>query len=89
MQGAIKEDLKQNHMEAYRRYLNSVDYFTLALKRNILFSTLPPLPIPHTDEKSDKNKRIIQSKVNEYLARADALKAYLQREKTPVGRRAK
>jgi vacuolar protein-sorting-associated protein 4 len=83
VQRAINEDRKQNYGEAHRQYLSSVNYFKLALKCNVLLSALPIIiPTRHTDEKTDKNKRLIQSKITEYLSRADALKEYLKREKS-------
>lgn len=32
MQRAIDEDTKENYPEAYKQYMNSLDYFMLALK---------------------------------------------------------
>lgn len=32
VQKAIDEDVKQNYAEAYKQYMNSLDYFMLALK---------------------------------------------------------
>jgi hypothetical protein len=44
----------------------------------------PPLPFPairtvadHPDEKNDKSKHLIRSKINEYLTRAETLKQHL------------
>jgi len=58
----------------------------LALKRNVFLSTLPQalllIPTRQTGEKTEKNKQLIRSKIKEYLARADTLKEYLEREKS-------
>ncbi|RDB24576.1 Vacuolar protein sorting-associated protein 4 [Hypsizygus marmoreus] len=61
VQRAIDEDVKQNYPEAYKYYQNSLDYFMLALKY----------------EKNDKSKLLIRTKINEYLERAETLKAHL------------
>lgn len=79
MQRAIDEDVKQNYVEAYKQYQNSLDYFMLALK--CMHSFTPGI---HdcligvlTDEKNDKSKLLIRTKINEYLARAETLKGHL------------
>jgi vacuolar protein-sorting-associated protein 4 len=108
VQRAIDDDVKQNYPEAYRQYQNSLDYFMLALKCNVLSFTLSPIPLPwvrsetlttchlrlsvddslsrsptlrrnvdHPDEKNDKSKQLIRSKINEYLTRAETLKQHL------------
>ena len=48
VQRAIDEDVKQNYAEAYKQYQNSLDYFMLALKCNVLSfnSRVPPRPDP-------------------------------------------
>ena len=33
--------------------------------------------VDHTDEKNDKSKQLIRSKINEYLTRAETLKQHL------------
>ncbi|TBU46315.1 AAA-domain-containing protein [Dichomitus squalens] len=62
VQGAIEEDKKQNYEEAYKLYSNALDYFMLALKY----------------EKNERSKKLIKTKFNEYLARAETLKEHLQ-----------
>ncbi|KAK7019720.1 Vacuolar protein sorting-associated protein 4 [Paramarasmius palmivorus] len=75
VQKAIDEDVKQNYSEAYKQYMNSLDYFMLALKY----------------EKNDKSKLLIRTKINEYLARAEMLKEHLgaQAIRRQTGRRSK
>ncbi|KAH7104695.1 katanin p60 ATPase domain-containing protein [Auriculariales sp. MPI-PUGE-AT-0066] len=73
VQKAIDEDLKLNYAEAYKQYMNSLDYFMLALKY----------------EKNDKLKTLIKNKLNEYLERAEKLKSHLanqeKRSKSAIG----
>ena len=39
-----------------------------------------------SDEKSDKSKQLIRSKIDEYLGRAETLKSHLEnKSKSPVG----
>ncbi|KAF8919423.1 AAA-domain-containing protein [Mucidula mucida] len=61
VQRAIDEDVKQNYAEACKQYMNSLDYFMLALKY----------------EKNEKSKILIKSKISEYMARAETLKKHL------------
>ncbi|KZT56014.1 AAA-domain-containing protein [Calocera cornea HHB12733] len=63
VQKAIDEDLAGNYAAASRLYLNSLDYFMMALKY----------------EKNDKLKELIKSKLKEYLDRAEALKEHLSK----------
>ncbi|KAF8060835.1 P-loop containing nucleoside triphosphate hydrolase protein [Lyophyllum atratum] len=68
---AIDDDVKQNYAEAYKSYMNALDYFMLALKY----------------EKNEKSKLLIRTKINEYLARAEVLKEHLstpKNAKSPV-----
>ncbi|KAH9939015.1 AAA-domain-containing protein [Epithele typhae] len=62
VQGAIEFDKKQDYDEAYKLYSNALDYFMLALKY----------------EKNERSKKLIKSKFNEYLARAETLKEHIQ-----------
>ena len=89
VQRAIDQDLTQNYGDAHRQYLYSVEYFRLALKCSPILFTLPLMLTRHTDEKSDKNKQLIRSKIKEYLARADTLKGYLERERSKKNGRGK
>ncbi|KAF9446866.1 hypothetical protein P691DRAFT_707730 [Macrolepiota fuliginosa MF-IS2] len=59
---AIDEDQKQNYAEAFTLYQNALDYLGQALKF----------------EKNEQVKPRIKAKINEYLTRAEALKAFLQ-----------
>ncbi|KAI3621718.1 katanin p60 atpase domain-containing protein [Moniliophthora roreri] len=72
VQKAIDEDVKQNYSEAYKQYMNSLDYFMLALKY----------------EKNDKSKLLIRTKINEYLARAEMLKEHLSAQADKRGKQA-
>jgi len=77
VQRAIEEDTKQNYPEAYKQYQNALDYFMLALK--CLF--FPPCCLLFNDllvdEKNEKSKQLIKSKVAEYIGRAEVLKEHL------------
>ncbi|KAG1775036.1 P-loop containing nucleoside triphosphate hydrolase protein [Suillus placidus] len=64
VKGAIEDDEKQNYLEAYKQYMNSLDYFMLAQKY----------------EKNEKAKLLVRAKIEEYLARAETLKKHLQRD---------
>ncbi|KAF9261968.1 AAA-domain-containing protein [Marasmius fiardii PR-910] len=72
VQKAIDDDVKQNYSEAYKLYMNSLDYFMLALKY----------------EKNDKSKLLIRTKINEYLARAETLKEHLNAQAEKRGKQA-
>lgn len=72
VQRAIDEDVKQNYAEAYKQYMNSLDYFMLAQKY----------------EKNEKSKVLIRGKIEEYLSRAETLKKHLQSQEQNRGRRA-
>ncbi|KAI6137419.1 P-loop containing nucleoside triphosphate hydrolase protein [Pisolithus sp. B1] len=72
VQRAIDEDIKQNYAEAYKQYMNSLDYFMLAQKY----------------EKNEKSKVLIRGKIEEYLSRAETLKKHLQSQEEHRGRRA-
>ncbi|KAI9206679.1 P-loop containing nucleoside triphosphate hydrolase protein [Polychytrium aggregatum] len=61
---ATEEDGKGNFQEAYKLYLNSLEYFTTAMKY----------------EKNEKIKQSIRGKFTEYLDRAEKLKAFLSKE---------
>ncbi|KAJ3751258.1 P-loop containing nucleoside triphosphate hydrolase protein [Lentinula detonsa] len=61
VQKAIDEDVKQNYDVAYKQYMNSLDYFMLALKY----------------EKNEKSKLLIRTKINEYLSRTETLKEHI------------
>ena len=54
MKRAIDEDHKQNYREAYRQYQSALGYLMLALKCNVLSSTLQALlnPIRNADDLS-------------------------------------
>ncbi|TCD71423.1 Vacuolar protein sorting-associated protein 4 [Steccherinum ochraceum] len=62
VQRAIEEDTKGSYAEAYKQYMNSLDYFMVALKY----------------EKNTRSKELIRSKIDEYLGRAETLKEHLQ-----------
>ncbi|KAI6043776.1 P-loop containing nucleoside triphosphate hydrolase protein [Pisolithus marmoratus] len=72
VQRAIDEDTKQNYAEAYKQYMNALDYFMLAQKY----------------EKNEKSKVLIRGKIDEYLSRAETLKKHLQSQEEHRGRRA-
>ena len=92
MQGAIEADKQQDYDEAYKLYSNALDYFMLALK--CAYSFLPARLAGCTagvcclccltreggsaDEKNERSKKLIKSKFNEYLARAETLKEHIQ-----------
>ena len=80
MEVAIDEDKKQNYPEAYKQYQNALDYFTLALKRMFVIISALPIPIRKpkpVDEKNERSKALIRSKIGEFLGRAEQLKDYL------------
>ncbi|PWN98546.1 AAA-domain-containing protein [Tilletiopsis washingtonensis] len=58
---AIELDTKQSYAEAYKQYMNSLDYFMMALKY----------------EKNEKLRILIRGKFEEYVARAEKLKEHL------------
>ncbi|KAH7922405.1 AAA-domain-containing protein [Leucogyrophana mollusca] len=72
VQRAIEEDVKQNYPEAYKQYMNSLDYFMLAQKY----------------ERNEKSKLLIRTKVDEYLGRAETLKKHLQSTEEKKSRKA-
>jgi len=81
VQKAIDEDVKHNYPEAYKCYQNALDYFMLALKceyRPNGSREMADLPI---DERNEKSKLLIKSKIVEYLGRAETLKEHLTTEK--------
>ncbi|KIL71288.1 hypothetical protein M378DRAFT_6085, partial [Amanita muscaria Koide BX008] len=61
VQQAIEEDTNHNYAEAYTLYHSSLDYFILALKY----------------EKNERARRLIRSKTEEYLNRAEKLQDHL------------
>lgn len=70
VQRAIDEDIKQNYAEAYKQYMNSLDYFMLAQKY----------------EKNEKSKILIRCKIEEYLSRTETLKKHLQAQEEQKSR---
>ncbi|KAJ3811648.1 MAG: P-loop containing nucleoside triphosphate hydrolase protein [Lentinula lateritia] len=72
VQKAIDEDVKQNYDSAYKQYMNSLDYFMLALKY----------------EKNEKSKLLIRTKINEYLSRAETLKEHMNAQSEKRGKSA-
>ncbi|KAJ3828937.1 P-loop containing nucleoside triphosphate hydrolase protein [Lentinula raphanica] len=72
VQKAIDEDIKQNYDVAYKQYMNSLDYFMLALKY----------------EKNEKSKVLIRTKINEYLSRAETLKTHINQQSEKRGKSA-
>ncbi|KAF9235868.1 Stractural insight into the interaction between Escrt-Iii and Vps4, partial [Melanogaster broomeanus] len=62
VQRAIDEDVKQNYLEAYKQYMNALDYFVLAQKY----------------EGNQRSKVLIRAKIEEYLSRAETLKKHIQ-----------
>ncbi|KAJ3864674.1 P-loop containing nucleoside triphosphate hydrolase protein [Lentinula novae-zelandiae] len=72
VQKAIDEDVKQNYDSAYKQYMNSLDYFMLALKY----------------EKNEKSKLLIRTKINEYLSRAETLKEHMNAQAEKRGKSA-
>ena len=72
IQQAAEKDGAQDYPEALRLYQLAIEYFITALKY----------------EKNDRNKAMIKAKVDEYFARAEHLKDYLDKaskKKKPVG----
>ncbi|KAF5382825.1 hypothetical protein D9757_007342 [Collybiopsis confluens] len=74
VQKAIDEDIQQHYDVSYKLYMNSLDYFMLALKY----------------EKNEKSKALIRVKISEYLSRAEILKEHVashneKRGKSAVG----
>ena len=87
MQGAIEADKRQDYDEAYKLYSNALDYFMLALKCACLCSVSSVCGVRcaacggltgAVDEKNERSKKLIKSKFNEYLARAEVLKEHIQ-----------
>jgi vacuolar protein-sorting-associated protein 4 len=79
VQRAIEEDIKQNYPEASKQYQNALDYFMLALKCALFVLIKYPdmlTDLGFADEKNDKSKLLIRTKINEYLARAETLKSH-------------
>lgn len=79
---AIEEDTYQNYAEAYKQYMNSLDYFMMALKckkQNMLTSGYSGIAKScfSLDEKNDSLKTLIRRKITEYLNRAEKLKEHL------------
>ncbi|KIY62200.1 AAA-domain-containing protein [Cylindrobasidium torrendii FP15055 ss-10] len=72
VQKAIDEDTKQNYAEACKQYMNSLDYFMLALKY----------------EKNERSKTLIKAKIAEYMNRAEMLKKHLDSQQESRGRAA-
>ncbi|KAL4068967.1 AAA-domain-containing protein [Scleroderma citrinum] len=70
VQRAIDDDIKQNYAEAYKQYMNSLDYFMLAQKY----------------EKNEKSKVLIRGKIEEYLSRAETLKKHIQAQEEQKSR---
>lgn len=82
---AIVEDERHNYADAYKNYQNALDYFMLALKCKphritIISPSIQWLKLV-PDEKNDKSKDLIKSKINEYLGRAEILKEHLTTER--------
>lgn len=81
-QRAIQQDIKQNYRSAYELYNGALDYFMLAQKCvffwTLVFHNQPPFTqqrtLPFADEKSEQSKAAIRASMEEYLARAEALK---------------
>ncbi|KAF9527090.1 katanin p60 ATPase domain-containing protein [Crepidotus variabilis] len=72
VQIAINFDEKKDYADAYKNYMNALDYFMLALKY----------------EKNDKSKALIKTKIKEYMDRTETLKKHLKSEekgKSAVG----
>ena len=88
MQRAIEEDTKQNYQEAYKQYQNALDYFMLALKCPSSSRHCSLLIDLHIDEKNEKSKQLIRSKVTEYIGRAEVLKEHLANASEKKARRA-
>ncbi|THH17137.1 hypothetical protein EW146_g3608 [Bondarzewia mesenterica] len=96
VQRAIDEDIKQNYPEAYNQYKNALDYFMLALKCLCSFLSLvrDKSRIAHgcacvrVDERNERSKQLIRTKVQEYLARAETLKQHLQNAEEKRAKRA-
>ena len=76
---AIVEDEKHNYADAYKIYQNALDYFMLAFKCKIHFTIISYSlnELTCSDEKNDKSKELIKSKINDYLGRAEILKEHL------------
>ncbi|KIK66000.1 hypothetical protein GYMLUDRAFT_218784 [Collybiopsis luxurians FD-317 M1] len=72
VQKAIDEDIQQHYDVAYKLYMNSLDYFMLALKY----------------EKNEKSKLLIRTKINEYLSRAETLKEHVNSQNEKRGKSA-
>ncbi|THH27482.1 hypothetical protein EUX98_g6703 [Antrodiella citrinella] len=72
VQRAIEADTKLNYAEACHLYMQSLDYFLLALKY----------------EKNNKSKELIRSKIDEYMNRAEILKGHLQGSEEKRARKA-
>ncbi|EAL65222.1 hypothetical protein ACTFIW_001825 [Dictyostelium discoideum] len=65
VQQATEQDNAKNYAEAHRLYIQSLEWFTTALKY----------------EKSERSKATIKAKTLEYLQRAEQLKEYLDKSK--------
>ncbi|KAK5581147.1 hypothetical protein RB653_001176 [Dictyostelium firmibasis] len=65
VQQATEQDNAKNYAEAHKLYIQSLDWFTTALKY----------------EKSERSKATIKAKTLEYLQRAEQLKEYLDKSK--------
>lgn len=92
VQKAIDEDVKQNYTEAYKQYMNSLDYFMLALKCEYVSNICSYWngDLIYADEKNEKSRLLIQTKINEYLTRTEVLKEHIssqgeKRSRSAVG----
>ncbi|GAM27874.1 hypothetical protein SAMD00019534_110500 [Acytostelium subglobosum LB1] len=65
VQQATEQDNAKNYAEAHKLYIQSLEWFTTALKY----------------EKSERSKATIKAKTMEYLQRAEQLKEYLEKTK--------
>lgn len=80
---ATEADQAQKYDEAFRLYQLSLQYFQTALK--CVYHDFELVFILNTDEKNEKIKQTIRSKLEEYINRAEQLKDMLdKKKKTPV-----
>lgn len=85
VQQATEKDNAKDYAEAQRLYMLSLEYFMTALKCSCLHIAVLFADIFPPDEKNEKCKATIRSKVEEYLARAEKLKEFLEKQqKKPV-----
>lgn len=77
-------DQEEKYDEAYNLYYKSLTYFMHAMKCTCIAFTATQSVTVHVGEKNERLKQSIRGKVEEYLARAEKLKEFLDEPKAAV-----